>query len=437
MRRYDTPIEVAAVLAKHAPKKMTSLLEPAVGSGVLLEPLLMRSNQFLKRVVCIDIDSNILRQVKEKFKPLLSSKLNILHADFLKWSLPETCRKSINFDCIIMNPPFSGRIEKWIRLNFADEFPTLGKGYRSIPIEVAFVVRAVRLLNPNGVLLAIVPATLISSFKTSWLRQYLMEIGAVDYVHELPKRTFKGVEARVYLFVYRKSARQRSLVVCNHDLVKPERILIKRDELSEGIRFDYSFHYARRWYQKFKTSSPNLEWVKLNEIANVYRGRIGSPLGMRKAIHTCDYRNGFWHSGNRQKQLLKDASDARIQAGDLIVKRVGRHCIQSIGKVIGHEGYACSDCLLIIRPKRKVISTVLLFTLRVLFSNNEGAQLLERGTGATYISEDDLYNLDVSIGLVKKTPKMYFNYQQAVMHKQFRYMKEIEHQIRQVYGYSL
>ena len=116
---------------------------------------------------------------------------------------------------------------KWIRLNFADEFPTLGKGYRSIPIEVAFIVRAVRLLNPNGVLLAIVPATLISSFKTSWLRQYLMEIGAVDYVHELPKRTFKGVEARVYLFVYRKSARQRSLVVCNHDLVKPERILIK------------------------------------------------------------------------------------------------------------------------------------------------------------------------------------------------------------------
>ena len=205
-----------------------------------------------------------------------------------------------------MNPPFSGRIEDWVNIDIAKEYPALNRRLRYIPIEVAFVIRSIRLLNPNGTLLAIVPATIISSLKTSWLRQYLINVGAVKYVQELPKRTVKGVETRVYVFVYKKSTKQRNLIVCNHDLIKPKRILIKKADLSEYMRFDYSFHYARKCYKKAKLFSLGIEWLKLNEVANVYRGRIGSPLGSKKALHTYDYKDGFWHSGNRKKQLLKD-----------------------------------------------------------------------------------------------------------------------------------
>ncbi len=434
MKRYDTPIEVATVLAKHAPKRITSLLEPSVGQGILLEPLLIRSKGYLKKVVCIDIDANILKQVKNKFKPLLGKVLNVLHTDFLEWSLFAICKKRMRFDCIVMNPPFSGRIKDLVRLDLAEEFPGLGKGCRAVPIEVAFIVRALRLLDHGGTLLAVVPATLVSSLRTSWLRLYLMKLGAVDYVHELPKRTFKGVEARVYLFVYKKSAKQKNIIVCNHELIEPVKLIISKDDLNSEIRFDYSFHYAQKWYKRFMTSFPNLEWTKLDDIAFVYRGRVESPFGARNALHTCDYRNGFWHSENRYKHVLKDTSEEGIRSGDLLVKRVGRWCVQSIGKIVGHEKCACSDCLLIIRPKRMEMSSKLLFSLRVLLSAHEGSHLMERGTGATYMSEGDLRKLFVPIGLFRENPIIYTNYQHAIACMQINFMKEIEYQVRQIYG---
>ena len=36
--RHDTPLSVATVLAKHAPRSARSILDPCVGSGALVEP---------------------------------------------------------------------------------------------------------------------------------------------------------------------------------------------------------------------------------------------------------------------------------------------------------------------------------------------------------------------------------------------------------------
>ena len=50
----------------------------------------------------------------------------------------------------------------------------------------------------------------------------------------------------------------------------------------------------------------------------------------------------------------------------------------------------CSDCVIIIRPKVSQLSVSLLFALRALFGADWTKPLLERGTGASYVSQDNL-----------------------------------------------
>ena len=55
MERYDTPIKLAQILAEHVPTNVRKILEPSVGTGILLEPIIAQSDQ-ITEVVCIDTD---------------------------------------------------------------------------------------------------------------------------------------------------------------------------------------------------------------------------------------------------------------------------------------------------------------------------------------------------------------------------------------------
>src|SRR4030066_1647259 len=111
-------------------------------------------------------------------------------------------------------------------------------------------MKSLLFLRPGGRLLAVVPCSVVSSSKTTWFRQYIMMLGSIDYMHELPKRTFKGVESRVYLMVYTKSNIQESVILRNHDLSRPLNVLISKEDLNVYPRFDYSYIRARLSSQK-------------------------------------------------------------------------------------------------------------------------------------------------------------------------------------------
>jgi len=213
MNRYDTPNEIACVLARHAPTDVRSILDPAVGRGALLGPVLSRLGRLPESIVCVDSDSRVLRYVSASFRPSLGSRLRLIHADFLEWSLTaEQYEEGWPFDCIVMNPPFLGRKKSWIRLNLGREFANNGSGSRFIAVEAAFVARAITLLRPHGRLLAVAPASVVASLTTQWLRDLMLQMGTFRYIHELPRYTFSGVEARIYLLVYDKGRKKRTVI---------------------------------------------------------------------------------------------------------------------------------------------------------------------------------------------------------------------------------
>lgn len=429
MTHYYTPLDVARALVRHTPKNLSTLLEPAVGTGDLLEPLKHRL-QSASRIVCIDKDSKALAKLKAERVPLWKNKLQIICTDFLEWPATNPLGKEgRGFHCVLMNPPFDGRRGHLVELNCSLDMPGEGHGVRPVPIEVAFVLKAIRLLRPGGRLLAVVPSSVIASLSTRWLREYLLQVGAVKYVHELPHFTFKDLRARVYLFVFEKQGRQGSLVLLNHDLAQPESFRIRKDDLSPDFRLDYGFHNAKRWFKELKARKKRLRWVSISEIAKVLRGDMKSPAGARHAIHTTNYKGGFWIVGDRRKQLKWGSTDRKVKRYDLMLKRVGRDCSNTLGSVADAYGYATSDCVIIIRPHKSSDKLKLLFAIRIILGG-VGAALLERETGAPYLTVAELPDIQIPVNLAATYPQIFSKYRLAVRTRRFSEMLAIEDKVR-------
>ena len=423
--RYYTPLEIATALSRHAPEHISSLLDPAVGKGFLLTPLIEHLSRSAKRVVCVDKDKRALSHVERTIGPILGNRLSLIDRDFLRWR-PDTAPNNA-FDCIVMNPPFLGTKSQLVKVTIPDSSSGT-EATAFVPTEVAFLLKAIFLLKHGGTLLAVVPGSVVAASSTSMVRREILGKGWVKCVHELPRYSFKGVEGRFYLFVFQKGIRQQDLILCNHDLFSPEMILVKRDELSEG-RLDYSYNDAIRWIKQVQHSNERIKWSKLYEFAIVIRGSIASPKGARTAVHTCDYANGFWNSNERGKQKDSPPDIAHTRKGDLLIKRVSRGAAKSVGGIVGALGLPCSDCVFIIRATN-VEPTRLLFSLRTILAWERGAALVERGTGSTYITEKSLSELAIPTNLEDIYADKYRNYKTALRCKDYSLMMQIEDKIR-------
>ena len=398
-----------------------------MGAGVLLEPLLRRVNSEKAAIVCVDSDARAVAELRQTLQANPQTKADVVLADFLEWSAPGRGAKGRQFDCIVMNPPFSAKKRQLMKLEINTEMPGAGQAdiARFIPVEGAFVVRAVGLLRKIGRLLAVLPGSVIQSESTRWLREYLKDAGAVRYVRELPRRTFRDVESRFYLLVFEKAGRGRPVVLCNHDLAGKERLRIRQSAWGPNLRLDYAYQMGRRFMDGLSQET-GMNWCRLADVADVFRGSETSPDGIEYAVHSCDLRTGFWRRSQRHRNPSGIVADLTVQRGDILVKRVARDCSQSFGKCVGLRGLVCTDCLIIVRPKHSRSSSRILFALRCLAGMDAVRGLVESGTGAAYIKKTDLSGLTIPLGLSKRFPGLFDSYRAALSSRRFDLMAVIE-----------
>jgi tRNA1(Val) A37 N6-methylase TrmN6 len=427
MARYETPEDIAGVLAKFAPRRISRLLDPAVGGGRLIKPLLDQLVEQRSKVVCLDVDGAARRGVAQLFRPALGTNLKAETADFLEWSSAAHRRKT--FDCIVMNPPFLGRKKDEIQLRIRH------KGHdevRAVSVEAAFTIRCLELLGAGGVLLSVLPASLVSGKNASWIRRLAMSYGAVKYVHELPAKAFRSLEARLYLFAFERSGKRRPTLLCNHDLKNPERIWVKASTLSQHDRWDYGFHDARLKLEIAVRANPTLRWLSVGEAVTMGRGGLSSPEGKKHGVHTCDFRAGIWQVDRAKRQQNPDLQ--QLRSGDLLIRRVGRACSQSAGIVLRGVRVGVTDCVLILRPKRPAEQLAILFGLRAVLGASSGPSLVEQGTGATYIAEESLRSLQIPMNVEEVYPELYDRYVVRVRAGDGNGLAEIEGELRNTLG---
>jgi hypothetical protein len=369
----------------------------------------------------VDSDKSVLPTAKQTLSALPARQVRCIHDDFLSWSSGAV---EGQYDCVVMNPPFAAKKADWIKIDLRTELGQDKVETRFAPIEVAFMCRAVRLLKAGGRLLAVVPSSVVAGETTRVFREALLDVGTLKYVHELPHFCFDGVESRMYLVAFDKGRNHRNAVLCNHDLHKPEVMIVDADSLKKRQRFDFGYFKGQQQLRRILLLA-EYDWRPLSMLVTVHRGKAKSPIGPKTAVHTCDYRTGFWRSARRHR-LGKRASVMRLEEGDILVKRVGRYCSRTFGRIAGTLGMECSDCVMILRPKDRRMSSKILFALRCLVALPWIAPVIEKGTGASYITERSLNDLQVPIALHKRFPKSFEKYKSAIQKRSFSEMCRVE-----------
>jgi tRNA1(Val) A37 N6-methylase TrmN6 len=423
MERHETPLTVAALLAKWAPQRMTNLLEPAVGNGALLIPFLPIIRKTGCQVVCVDVDFAALARVEDLLSNELAGQLKLVHADFLNIQ-PGLLEQGPIFDCIVMNPPFASRIRRLVHVNSNGDT-------KYVPIEVAFLTSAIERLRDGGVLLSVVPSSVISSLQGRWVREHLLRAGCIRYVHELPRNTFSLIEAKAYLLVFQKGRAPKTIMLCNHSLSNPDILLLKSGLLGNDIRLDFSHQKARAFFSETIDSNPDVGWKRLGDIATVTRGSAASPTGYNRAVHTTDFRDGFW-SSSRLEEALRNLKPSNFSANsnDILMMRVGRHCHKSVGCLTAEGSCEITDCVLRIRPQDGIDKILLLFALRCILCSDVGRNFIQRGGGASYIVPKDLESLFIPYDAHLVYKDLFLLYVEAVKDRRYEVMEWLERRIQ-------
>ena len=410
--RHDTPAHVAAILARFIPSPCRSVLDPAVGSGILVEQFLRK--QGCGRIECIDVDRDAILNLASCRR---FSKVKVRLADFVQWASSAGSGNRKRFDCIVMNPPFAGTKDKLVPIVLPDSRSAY------VPIKAAFVFRSLRLLRAGGRLISIVPASIISGTSMAWLRALLMRSGNVLRVHELPNWTFSGVDGKIYILVYEHGQPQRSLAVCNHRLISPDVIRVKKSRAESLARWDFGYVHARRWHESLPRCH-DLTWTALGDACEVSRGRIESPIIDAVVLHTTNL------SRARFPSLEDEPVVCDVQPGDLIMKRVGRKSAFSPVLFRGSSPVQASDCVLRIRPVEHISPIELLFALRTIVSWPSGAALIERGVGAKYVTVNDLRSIEIPMSLGKMFPGLLRQYKTLIADRRWRELPTVEARAR-------
>jgi predicted RNA methylase len=411
MKAHYTPKHLISSIKRHLPKKYERVLEPSVGDGALLESLI--KNNCKVKLTALDINESALSLTNKKYSAHFS-KVEFINDDFLMWSSNLEVERL--YDLVIMNPPFCARKKNWVSYD-----------NHKVPIEVAFLKAAIALCEDGGTLVAILPQSIISgALRCSLgLRRELFELLDIRYCYELTEYEFPKIEGRFYLLVGKKGKGTASTVLRSN--IGSDITLSFKEAQCSDYRLDYNFHYTKVLYEKIRRKL-GASTAFLNDISNIFRGNLSAPFEKNSIIHTTSY-NGSWNENNpRIFPLLKTGK--YVSNGDILLKRVGRKGVQSLGLYSLNRNQAISDCILAIRVDDTFRSEVVLFSLRVLYACSEGERFLYKGTGAKFVAVSDLKKAIVIYNLNSIFPDEYVVWLAAINRGALESAIEIEKEVR-------
>ena len=111
------------------------------------------------------------------------------------------------FDIIMTNPPF-GSLLKEETVKYLGRFE-LGKGRKSLPLEILGLERCFQFLKPGGKLAIILPDGLLSTMQNKFVRDWYMEQACLIGIFSLPQLTFVpyGAGTKTSLVLFQKLRR--------------------------------------------------------------------------------------------------------------------------------------------------------------------------------------------------------------------------------------
>jgi predicted RNA methylase len=199
--RYYTPDWVADEVAELAAPTGSGLgrvvADPAAGDGALLTAVTKHWPD--AQCLASDIDPLVVARLRRRRPDWWVSQCNLLNPI----SRSRSRLAATDVDTVVLNPPFSSRGASRV------EIEAFGSAIRCSP-AAAFALLSLERVKLGGRLVALLPASLMTSDKDAAARDLLFSEGTCGSVRDLGSRSFSGVVTRVLLKAAPSSTRSRS-----------------------------------------------------------------------------------------------------------------------------------------------------------------------------------------------------------------------------------
>lgn len=290
--QFFTPQNAAQALVKMInPSVDSKILDLTCGAGGFLIATL---NNWIEnnidtsktKLYGVDKDNFLVRLAKIHLACMGQSTKNIKCADSLVWDESILGKRDNTYDVILTNPPFgvnikTGTSRTLSKFELAYKYKINKKGEtiketslnESVPPQVVFVEQCLNLLKNNGVLGIVVPESLISSKKYSYVVDFILKNSVIKAIIGMPDELFKtsgksGTHTKTCLMILQKkqsSIKDYSFFMaeakwCGHDSRGKE---IPHDDIPQIV-----FNYEAYLQNKLTEHNPLGFEINIKDLSN-------------------------------------------------------------------------------------------------------------------------------------------------------------------------
>lgn len=370
-----TPNTLAEYLVDSVPiKDGDSILEPALGTGQLLVPILKKYPEMKLTIEGWEKDSQVLEYVE----PEVSAHVSVLNVSSLSHAIETDQDK---YDVIMSNPPFyEFKPDKETKDNYGDVFSGRAN------IFSAFFKLSIDLTKPGGHIGFIVPPSMNNGSFFNSLRSYITKHCTLESIRTYPSNLFEEAQTPVQIIVLKKKTSEYDS--CDKHVVSQNgiTIFVEDRELFE-THWNGAVSLSEAGYE-VKTGT--VVWNKHKEDFVAHRGAEDFPLIYAKDLKTEEEYNPDLYVGRRF--LPKSITPKLLESPFIAVNRIVGAENKYLRSKLYNGGYYAENHVNFIVPKENAEVALSMEELTGKI-NNIDSQYLSLLTGNTQISKTELENL--------------------------------------------
>lgn len=272
--QFFTPQNAADALVKMiAPSPKSRVIDPACGAGGFLVATMKYWNKqnakFSKdNLYGVDKDGYLTRLAKIHLACIGQVTNTIQCSDSLVWDEAVLGERDSQYDVVLTNPPFgvnikTGTTETLSKFDLAYKYRKTKDGFatktfninESVAPQVVFIEQCINLAKKGGVIGIVVPESMISNKKYSYVVEYILRACYIRAIIGMPDELFKisgkgGTHTKTCLLVLEKKKKEDDK---DYNIFMAEAKWCGHDSRGREIPKD-DIPYILRTYFKFKNS---------------------------------------------------------------------------------------------------------------------------------------------------------------------------------------